>query len=116
MLRFHVQNARESLQLEHAAGPIEFGRGPRRNDVPRCLIQDAYVSKDHVRLEVLPGGELHVENLSAKQPIVLENGLIPPGARAMLRAPVRLGVGDTNIDIEPALPDVVEHDTLRTVL
>ena len=63
MLRFQVQNARENLQLEHAAGPIEFGRGPRRNDVPRCMIQDAYVSKDHVRLEVLPTGELRVEML-----------------------------------------------------
>ena len=51
MLRFSISNARERQQLEHISGPIEFGRGPRRGNVPRCTIQDAYVSKDHVRIE-----------------------------------------------------------------
>ena len=52
MLRFHVYNARERQHLEHDQGPIEFGRGPRRSNVTRCIIQDAYVSKDHVHLFV----------------------------------------------------------------
>jgi signal transduction histidine kinase len=116
MLRFHVHNARERQQLEHAAGPIEFGRGPRRNNVPRCTIQDAYVSKDHVRIEETPSGQLRVENLSTKQPIVLADRAIAPGGWEMLHAPLRLGVGDSFIDIEPALADEVEPDSLKTVL
>jgi signal transduction histidine kinase len=116
MLRFHIHNARERQQLEHTTGPIEFGRGPRRNNVPRCTIQDAYVSKDHVRLEELPNGEIRVENLSTKQPVVLAEGVIAPGGWAVLMPPVRLGVGDSFIDVETSAPEVVEHDSLKTVL
>jgi signal transduction histidine kinase len=116
MLRFHVHNARERQQLEHAAGPIEFGRVPRRGDVPRCTIQDAYVSKDHVRIEELPSGEVRVENLSAKQPIVLADHAIAPGGCEMLHTPVRLGIGDSFIEVELAVPEVVDADSLQTVL
>src|SRR3954468_8503626 len=116
MLRFVVSNARERQQLEHGSGPIEFRRGARRNNVPRCTIQDAYVSKDHVRVEEVPSGELRLENLSAKQPIVLASGAIAPGNWAMVRPPVRLGVGDSFIDVELAIPDEIEPDSLRTVI
>ena len=116
MLRFHVHNARERQQLEHASGPIEFGRGPRRNSVPRCTIQDAYVSKDHVRIEELPSGQVKVENLSTKQPIVLADRVIAPGGGEMLHAPLRLGIGDSFIDVEPAIAEDLEPDSLKTVL
>jgi signal transduction histidine kinase len=116
MLRFQVHNARERQQLEHEKGPIEFGRGPRRNNVPRCSIQDAYVSKDHVRLEEMPNDQIRVENLSAKQPIVLADSAIAPGAWAMLTPPVRLGIGDSFIDVEPAFPEEVEQDSMKTVV
>ncbi len=116
MLRFHVHNARERQHLEHAAGPIEFGRVPSTTGVPRCIIQDAYVSRDHVRIEELPSGQLRIENLSTKQDIVLADRTIPPGGSALVHAPLRLGVGDTFIDVEPAIPDEVEPDSLRTVL
>jgi signal transduction histidine kinase len=116
MLRFHVHNARERQQLEHAAGPIEFGRGPRRGPVPRCTIQDAYVSKDHVRVEEEGNGEVRVDNLSAKQPVVLANTVIAPGAWARLIPPVRLGIGDSFIDVEPSLPEEVAQESLKTVM
>ena len=74
MLRFHVNNARERLQLEHGLGPLEFGRGPKRGPVARCMVQDGYVSKDHVRVENMPSGEIRVDNLSTKQPIVIADG------------------------------------------
>ena len=61
MLRFSVHNSRERQQLEHERGPIEFGRGPRRSNVPRCTIQDAYVSKDHVRIEESAEDRLRIE-------------------------------------------------------
>jgi signal transduction histidine kinase len=116
MLRFHVHNSRERQQLEHAAGPIEFGRGPRRNNVPRCTIQDAYVSKDHVRIEQLPSGQLRIDNLSSKQPVILADRTIPPGGSELVHAPLRLGLGDSFIDVEPAIPDEVQPESLRTVL
>src|SRR3954447_25827054 len=128
MLRFVVSNARERQQLEHAAGPIEFGRGPRRGNVARCIIQDAYVSKDHVRIEEANPGELRIENLSAKQPVVLAGGAPSPGGAAgvrapgrpgrsaMVRPPCRLGVGDSFIEVELAIPDEIAPDSLRTVI
>ena len=84
--------------------------------MPRCTIQDAYVSKDHVRIEQTPTGEMRVENLSTKQPIVLGEDAIPPGSTATLTPPVRLRVGDSFIDVEPALPEEIDHDTLKTVM
>ena len=116
MLKFTVHNSRERQQLQHPAGPLEFGRGPRRGDIPRVLIQDAYVSKDHVRVEEQPSGELRVDNLSTKQPIVLSTGPIATGASALVRPPVRLGIGDTYIDVDYAIPEEVDSDSLKTVM
>jgi signal transduction histidine kinase len=116
MLRFSIHNSRERQHLEHQKGPIELGRGPRRGTVPRCMIADGYVSKDHVRLEEVSPGELVVENLSSKQPIVLTEGQIAPGTSATLRLPLRLGIGETVIDIEVALPEVEEGAALKTVM
>src|SRR5262249_62295780 len=98
------------------AGPIESGRGPRRGAVPRVMIQDAYVSKEHLRVEELPSGAVRVDNLSAKQPVVLRDGPIPPGGSGNLMPPVRLGIGDTFIDVEPGIPEEVDRDSLRTVM
>jgi signal transduction histidine kinase len=116
MLRFTVHNVRERQELQHIAGPIEFGRGPGRAGVPRVTVQDAYVSKDHVRVEEQPTGELRIDNLSTKQPVVLSSGTIPPGGSALLHAPLRLGVGDSYIDVEPVIPHEVDSDALKTVM
>jgi signal transduction histidine kinase len=116
MLRFQVRNARERQQVEHHAGPIEFGRGPKRNSVPRCMIQDAYVSKDHARIEEGPNGAIRVENLSQKQPILLPGGKsIIPGGQQEVTAPISLGLGDTFIDVEHTTPDDVERTSLATI-
>ena len=103
MLTFQVTNERDRQQLEHVKGPIEFGRGLKRNDISRCVIQDAYVSKDHVRMEELPTGQVRVENLSQKQPVLmLGNDTILPGQRRDLLPPFRITIGDTGIDFSPA--------------
>jgi len=116
MLHFTVVNRRERQQLEHGGGAIEFGRGPKRPDVPRCMIQDPYVSKDHVRLQELPTGLVRVENLSRRSPIVLSgNVTVPPGQSRDLTLPCRLAVGDTTIDVEPGQADAVRRDLLQTV-
>jgi signal transduction histidine kinase len=101
MLRFHVRTDRESRHLEHAAGPIEFGRVPGGGDVPRCLINDAFVSRDQLRVEELATGEIRVDNLSQKKAILLpDNSAIAPGGRRQLIPPVRLVVSESSTVIE----------------
>jgi signal transduction histidine kinase len=116
MIRFTIINERERQQLEHHAGPIEFGRGPKRGDTFRCVVQDPYVSKDHVRVEELANGQIAVENLSAKQPILLPgNHAVGPGNRREMPLPIRLTVGDTTIDIDLGVTDSVQRDSLQTL-
>src|SRR5687767_3783882 len=112
MLRCHLSNDREKQQIEHAQGPLELGRGPKR-DVPRLVVADPYVSKDHVRLEELVGGLVRVENLSTKQPIRISPHIVlPPGSKQDLAAPFRLAIGDTVVDIEPAATSGVRREVL----
>src|ERR1700722_2048758 len=115
MLRCLVTNERERQQLEHSEGLLEFGRGPKRGTVSRCLIHDPYVSKDHVRVEELMDGRIRVENLSQKQPIWLSaNSNIAPGGAFEFELPLRLTVGDSVIDLEPGLSDTVRREYLAT--
>src|SRR5215468_7288827 len=103
MLRFQLSNKREHQQFEHAEGPLELGRGPKRNSVPRCVIQDLYVSKDHVRIEERPRGTIRVENLSQRNPIwFADNTSLQPNGVRECPLPVRLTVGETLVDVEPA--------------
>src|SRR5262249_48430672 len=116
MLRCYVANQRENQELEHETGPLEIGRGPRRGTVARCIVQDPYVSKDHVRLEEQANGRILVENLSQKQPIGLSaNSSIAPGGRQELELPARLTVGDSVIDVESSIGDTLQREDLGTV-
>src|SRR6266404_922898 len=115
MLRFHVSNKREQQQFEHQVGPIEFGRGPKRDSAARCVIQDLSVSRDHVRIEEL-NGELKLENLSQKNPIRLgDSTVLDPGKSCQLALPLRLSIGETLIDIEPSLADPITRDSLNVL-
>jgi adenylate cyclase len=115
MLRFTVSNKREQQQFEHASGPLEFGRGAQRNNVPRCVVQDLYVSKDHVRVEETAGGQVRVENLSQRNSIRLsDNSVIGTGQSRDLDTPTRLVVGETAIDVE-FVSDTTAEGPLETV-
>jgi signal transduction histidine kinase len=116
MLRCFVNNTRERQTIEHADGPLEFGRGPKRPNVTRCVVLDPYVSKDHVRVEEFEESRIRVENLSTKQPIWLSaTTSIPPGGRQELTLPTRLTVGDTVIDLESSQGDTIRRELLGTV-
>ncbi len=115
MLRFAVSNKREHQQFEHAAGPIEFGRGAQRDGVPRCVVQDLYVSKDHVRVEELDAGRVRVENLSGRNSIRLaDNSVILTGQARDLDTPARLVVGETAIDVD-FVADTTAEGPLETI-
>jgi adenylate cyclase len=115
MLRFLITNKRERQHFEHLAGPIEFGRGPERENIARCVIQDGYVSKDHVRVEEQPDGRLKIDNLSARNSIRLpDNSTIDVGKTSIVKPPVHLTVGETRIEIEAAV-DPVANAPLETI-
>jgi adenylate cyclase len=114
MLNIHVTNDRQDQQIEHPAGPLEFGRGPQRQ-APRFVIEDGYVSRDHLLIEEQPEGRLRVTNLSQSQQIELPDGTrLSHGQSQVLDLPVRLNVGTTSIDVEaPAGP--LDMESFKTV-
>lgn len=117
MLRFVVSNKLGRQNFEHPSGPIEFGRGPEasRKDAVRVVVQDGYVSKDHVRIEEQNDGVLKIENLSQRNSIRLaDNSIIDKGETKALKTPLRLTVGETFIDIEVVI-DPVSSGPLETI-
>jgi adenylate cyclase len=101
MLRFRLTNRREYQEFQHLAGPIEFGRAGARENIPRCIIQDEYVSQNHIRIVELEGGRIRVENLSKRNSIRLPEGeAIAISETRELPTPIRLLVGQTTLDID----------------
>jgi adenylate cyclase len=118
MLQLQVSNQRGRQQFDHAAGPLEFGRGPQRESVARCVIQDdLYVSKDHLRAEELPGNRVRLTNLSQRNPVWLgDDTTLAPGTSREMLLPVRLTVGETAVSIEVGQPeDHIESESLATI-
>src|SRR5437763_1806343 len=116
MLRFLISNKRERQHFEHLAGPIEFGRGPERDGITRCVIQDGYISRDHVRIEEQADGRVRVENLSARNSIrvLADNSTLAPNQASFLKPPVRLSVGETLLELETAI-DPIANAPLDTI-
>ena len=116
MISLTVANRLENQQLTHPAGPLEIGRGPRRGAVARVMVQDGFVSRDHLKLEELPNATVRVENLSARTPVAVDNqSLLTPGQSCDCPLPVRLGVGETVIDVEWVRPDEESSERFLTV-
>ncbi len=119
MLFISVSNKKQNRQLEHRDGPFEFGRGPR-GDVPRFVIEDGFVSRDHLHVEELPGDRLAVRNLSSRNPVLLPDGTeIPASGSRELPLPVSVVVGETSIVIRAkadagATPAPTPMSTLET--
>src|SRR5947207_12422386 len=116
MLAVTVTNKLETQQVTHKGGPLEVGRGPGRDGVPRLVVRDAFVSRDHLRLEPLPAGKVRVFNLSTKAPVAVDSQtVLGPGNDCELILPVRLGVGETVVDVDSADAEPVSVNLLRTV-
>jgi adenylate cyclase len=115
MLRIRVANTKQTQEVEHATGPLEFGRGPQRG-IKRIIIDDDYVSRDQMRVEELPDGWLRVENLSLRTRIDTLSGVtIDIGQQRDLDLPVCLTVGYTRIEVEPVTDDALENASLQTI-
>jgi signal transduction histidine kinase len=116
MLAVTVANKAENQRLTHKAGPLEIGRGPARDGIARIVLRDAFVSRDHVRIEGLPGGKVRVANLSTKAPVTVDHhSLLNPGTDCDFILPVRLGVGETVVDIDAGDSDPISVNLLKTV-
>lgn len=101
VLHVVVRSARAEQTLDHAAGPLEFGRGPGRGSTPRCLIDDPYVSRDHLVVIESGDGLVLVENLSHTNPAEVEGyGELAGSESATVRLPVSITIGDTTIRLE----------------
>jgi adenylate cyclase len=102
MLRILVHTPTGHEQLDHPAGPLEIGRGPKR-ELPRLTVEDLYVSRDHLRIEEQPDNRVRLENISRKNPGEIEDaGALETGAVRVVDLPVRVKIGQTTIQIEPA--------------
>ncbi len=116
MLAVTVTNKLETQQVTHKAGPLEVGRGPNREGVPRVVVRDAFVSRDHVRLEELPGRKVLLRNLSTKAPLTIDNhSVLNPGTECEFLLPVRVGVGETTVDVDSGDADPLSVNMLKTV-
>lgn len=100
MLRIQVQTGQQRRTLEHAAGPLEFGRLNRPGN-PRVVLDDPCVSRDQLRIQEKPLGLLELENLSKGTVVYLDDGTtVGVQSRRQVRLPARLTVGMTHIEIE----------------
>jgi adenylate cyclase len=118
-LHIEIANAVRQQQLEHEAGPLEFGRGPQR-ETKRCLIDgDPTVSRDQLRIEQFANGRIRLENLSQRNPVVLPGRCrIAEMQSQVVDLPVVMVIGQTTISIQAeaiADPAAAAPDNLKTI-
>lgn len=99
MLRICVSNQQQQRTIDHPAGPLEFGRIPKRG-VNRVVLDDPHVSRNQLRIRERSGSKLLVENLSERIVCYLPNGeAVNAGESQEVDLPVRISVGATVLDI-----------------
>src|SRR4051794_36991665 len=98
MLRIFISNKAGRLTLDHERGPLELGRGPRR-EAPRLAIDDSAVSNPQLAVQEAGGGRVRLENLSTRTDARLADGsALAAGSVRVCDLPVRITVGATLIE------------------
>ena len=116
MLTLTIANKLETQQLTHSSGPLEFGRGPARPGAARVVVKDAFVSRDHIRVEEVPGRKVKVTNLSTKATVTVDgHAVLNPGVDCDYLLPVRLAVGETVVDVDSGDAEPMSVNALRTI-
>ena len=116
MLAITIANKLETQQLTHPSGPLEFGRGPARPGAARVVVKDAFVSRDHIRVEEVPGRKVKVTNLSTKATVTVDgHAVLNPGVDCDYLLPVRLAVGETVVDVDSGDAEPMSVNALRTI-
>jgi signal transduction histidine kinase len=116
MLTLSITNKLEQQQLTHKGGALEVGRGPARAGAVRVVVKDAFVSRDHVRIEEAPGKKVKITNLSGKAPVTVDgHAVVQPGTDATYLLPARLALGETVIDIDSGEAELLSVNNMRTI-
>lgn len=97
MLLFTVANERQRKQYQHREGPIEFGR-LQQGQCARIVVEDPYTSRDQVRIEELPGGQIKIHNLGSAVTLPDGSQLASSSTRQFV-PPLRIVFGRTTLDI-----------------
>lgn len=109
MLHFTINYDGQTVEVEHSKGPFEFGRGPQRDDIPRYITNDLYVSGNHVRVEQTDQSKIRILNLSQRNSIRLDNGeCVNIGSAVQVLLPVTFCFGETSVKTE-AMSELVEE-------
>src|SRR6185295_15967710 len=101
-------------QFQHREGPMEFGR-LQQGQCARIVVEDPYTSRDQLRVEELPDGNIRIQNLGS--PITLPDGTqLGSGIAKQLTPPLRIVFGRTTLDIGVIPNDDVDsmQSSLRT--
>jgi signal transduction histidine kinase len=116
MITLTITNKLETQQITHKTGPLEIGRGPARTGTVRAVVKDAFISRDHLRIEERPGRKVKVANLSTKAPVTVDgHAVLHPGTDCDYLLPVRLAVGESIVDIDSGDPEPLSVNNLRTI-
>lgn len=115
MIRVKIVNEHQQTQIEHPSGALEFGRGPQRQ-ASRFVVDDAFCSRDQLRIEELPGARLRLDNLSTKNVVTLSDGhCLAVGSTIEIPLPVHLSMGKTVVEVSTDEPSMPEASSLMTV-
>ena len=113
MLHFTVDYKGEIAEFDHEYGPFEFGRGPKRDNIPRFVVNDSYVSGNHARIQQIDDSKVSIFNLSQRNSIRLDQGeSISLGMSMQVELPVLIHVGETSIKIEAIREEELEGEDL----
>lgn len=114
MLFFLLANERQRKQIQHAGGPIEFGRRPAHGQ-SRVVVEDPFTSRDQLRIEELPGGVIRLENLGST-PVMLADGTsLAGGQQRQAAPPLRIVFGRTTLDVALIPNDEAAASPLQTI-
>jgi len=110
MIHFTIIYDGQTVEVEHSNGPFEFGRAPQRDNIPRYISNDLYVSGNHVKIEELNDSSVLLVNLSQRNSVRLSEGEpILIGASNTIRLPATFFIGETSIKVEHGLVDGEEE-------
>jgi signal transduction histidine kinase len=117
LLLLIITNKVETQQLTHTTGPIVFGRSVSRDCAAKVVVRDSFVSREHLLIEETTDQKVVIENLSQRSRVAVDNhSLLEPGQKTEQYLPVRVGIGETVIDVSSVEVDPSEEARLRTVV
>jgi adenylate cyclase len=103
MIHVHVFNPSQNESFDIASDVLEIGRGPRLEGAcERIVVQDAYTSRDQVRIELQADGQVKLSNIG-RAPVQFPDGSkIVEKEQRKVALPLRIFVGQTTIDLGSA--------------